>query len=35
MEVDFTVKNRNGEIEYYQVSWDISNEETRKENLPN
>ena len=29
-EVDFTVKNRNGEIEYYQVSWEISNEETEK-----
>ncbi len=29
-EIDFTVKNRNGEIEYYQVSWDISNPETEK-----
>jgi len=29
-EVDFTVKNRDGEIEYYQVSWEISNEETEK-----
>jgi len=29
-EVDFTVKNRNGEIEYYQVSWEVSNEETEK-----
>jgi uncharacterized protein len=29
-EIDFTVKNRNGEIEYYQVSWDISNTETEK-----
>ncbi len=29
-EVDFTVKNRNGEVEYYQVSWEISNEETAK-----
>ena len=29
-EVDFTVKNRNGEIEYYQVSWEISNKETEK-----
>jgi len=29
-EVDFTVKNRNGEIEYYQVSWEIPNEETAK-----
>ena len=28
--MDFTVKNRNGEIEYYQVSWEISNEETEK-----
>jgi uncharacterized protein len=27
-EIDFTVKNRNGEIEYYQVSWGISNPET-------
>jgi predicted AAA+ superfamily ATPase len=29
-EIDFTVKNPNGEIEYYQVSWEISNEETRE-----
>ncbi len=29
-EVDFTVKNSKGEIEYYQVSWEISNDETRK-----
>lgn len=27
-EVDFIVKNRDGEIEYYQVSWEISNIET-------
>lgn len=27
-EVDFIVKNRDGEIEYYQVSWEISNTET-------
>ncbi len=27
-EIDFTVKNRNGEIEYYQVSWEISTAET-------
>lgn len=27
-EIDFTVKNSNGEIEYYQVSWDISSSET-------
>ncbi len=27
-EIDFTVKNRNGEIEYYQVSWDISDANT-------
>ena len=27
-EIDFTVKNRNGEIEYYQVSWEISSPET-------
>ncbi len=29
-EVDFTTKNRDGEIEYYQVSWGISNKETEK-----
>ncbi len=29
-EIDFTVKNRNGDIEYYQVSWEISNPETEK-----
>jgi predicted AAA+ superfamily ATPase len=29
-EIDFTVKNRSGEIEYYQVSWDISNAETEE-----
>jgi len=29
-EVDFIVKNRNGEIEYYQVSWEISNDETKE-----
>jgi len=29
-EIDFTVKNRNGEIEYYQVSWEISNAETER-----
>jgi predicted AAA+ superfamily ATPase len=29
-EIDFTVKNRNGEIEYYQVSWEISNPETEE-----
>ncbi len=29
-EIDFTVKNRLGEIEYYQVSWEISNIETEK-----
>ena len=27
-EIDFIVKNRDGEIEYYQVSWEISNTET-------
>jgi Predicted ATPase (AAA+ superfamily) len=27
-EIDFTIKNRNGEIEYYQVSWEISSPET-------
>jgi len=29
-EIDFTVKNRNGEIEYYQIAWEISNIETEK-----
>lgn len=29
-EIDFTVKNPLGEIEYYQVSWKISNIETEK-----
>jgi len=29
-EVDFTIKNHTGEIEYYQVSWKISNNETQK-----
>ncbi|MDI3526356.1 MAG: uncharacterized protein PWR03_539 [Tenuifilum sp.] len=29
-ELDFIVKNRNGEIEYYQVSWEISNDETKE-----
>jgi len=29
-EIDFTVKNHNGDIEYYQVSWEISNNETQK-----
>ena len=29
-EIDFTVKNRNGDIEYYQVSWTISNTETER-----
>jgi predicted AAA+ superfamily ATPase len=29
-EIDFTVKNRIGEIEYYQVSWEISNLETEE-----
>lgn len=27
-EIDFIVKNRDGEIEYYQVSWEISTTET-------
>ena len=27
-EIDFIIKNRNGEIEYYQVAWKITNEET-------
>ena len=29
-EIDFTVKNRNGEIEYYQVSWEISSAATEE-----
>ena len=29
-EIDFIVKNRNGEIEYFQVAWEISNAETEK-----
>ena len=29
-EIDFTVKNRNGEVEYYQVSWEISSPETEE-----
>lgn len=29
-EIDFTVKNRDGNTEYYQVSWEISNTETEK-----
>jgi predicted AAA+ superfamily ATPase len=29
-EVDFTVKNKNGDIEYYQVTWEISGLETEK-----
>ncbi len=29
-EVDFTVKNTTGEIEYYQVSWELSDDNTRK-----
>jgi predicted AAA+ superfamily ATPase len=29
-EIDFTVKNRNGEVEYYQVSWKTSNTETEE-----
>lgn len=29
-EIDFIAKNRNGEIEYYQVAWEISNPETEK-----
>jgi predicted AAA+ superfamily ATPase len=44
-EIDFTVKNRNGDIEYYQVSWEISGDketenrefyplETIKDNYP-
>ena len=33
IEIDFIVKNRIGEIEYYQVSWDISNETTKRREL--
>ena len=29
-EIDFTVKNRNGGVEYYQVSWAISSPETEE-----
>lgn len=29
-EIDFIVKNRNGEIEYYQVAWEISTVETEE-----
>ena len=29
-EVDFTTKNKNGEIEYYQVAWNISEKETEE-----
>jgi predicted AAA+ superfamily ATPase len=29
-EIDFTIKNRNGELEYYQVSWEISSTETEE-----
>jgi hypothetical protein len=29
-EIDFTVKNSSGEIEYYQVLWNITNAETEK-----
>ncbi len=29
-EVDFVTKNRNGGLEYYQVAWNISTEETKE-----
>jgi predicted AAA+ superfamily ATPase len=29
-EVDFTTKNKNGEIEYYQVAWKISGKDTEE-----
>ncbi len=32
-EIDFTVKNSSGEIEYYQVSWELSNTETEKREI--
>ena len=32
-EIDFVVKNRNGEIEYYQVSWEISLDKTQRREL--
>ena len=28
-EIDFTVKNRNGEVKYYQVSWNLSDADKR------
>jgi predicted AAA+ superfamily ATPase len=27
-EVDFTAKNKNGDLEYYQVAWEVSNPQT-------
>lgn len=32
-EIDFTVKNRNGDIEYYQVAWEMSNQRTEQREL--
>ena len=29
-EIDFIAKNRNGDIEYYQITWEISSPETEK-----
>jgi predicted AAA+ superfamily ATPase len=29
-EVDFTTKNKNGEIEYYQVAWEISGKDAEE-----
>ncbi|MDR0983139.1 MAG: ATP-binding protein [Culturomica sp.] len=32
-EIDFTVKNRSGEVEYYQVAWEISSPDTEEREL--
>ncbi len=32
-EIDFTLKNRSGEIEYYQVAWEVSKNETQEREL--
>ncbi len=32
-EIDFTLKNRSGEIEYYQVAWEVSKSETQEREL--
>ncbi len=33
LEVDFIVKNATGDIEYYQVAWEVSNEQTLQREL--